>query len=167
MLAIATFVVTRVYLCFMVKIEQAINQSRFESDYHKMIVNLVYTSNWLRDQQMAIFRPHGLLPQHFNVLRILKGRDPEPCSAGEIKEVMLDKAPDLTRLVDKLVKKGLVNRRLCEENRRRMEIFISEAGKQLLRQLNKEMEAFNQQYRNRMSEPEAAELSRLLDRMRG
>ena len=85
------------------KIEEAIKQGRFGSNFHKAVVNLIYTSNWLRDAHTDLFRKYGILSQHFNALRIIKGRHPKPVSAGEIKEVLLDKASDVTRLLDKLV----------------------------------------------------------------
>lgn len=151
----------------MTRIEEAINQPRFKSDYHKMMVNLLYTSNWLRDRQMKIFRPYGILPQHFNIMRILKGRDPKPASAGEIKEVMLDKAPDLTRLVDKLVHLELVDRRLCPENRRRMEIFLTDKGRGILQELNMKVNAMEKEYSRNLTSEEAAKCSELLDKLRG
>jgi len=151
----------------MPKIEKAINQQKFESPYHKLVVNLVYTSNWLRDRQMELFKPFGLLPQHFNILRILKGKEPEPCSAGEIKEVMLDKAPDLTRLVDKLVKQELVDRRLCPSNRRQMDIYLTDKGRKLLEKLNVAIAAEQEEQAKNLAPEEAALCSDLLDKIRG
>ena len=150
----------------MTRIEEAINQTKFKNAYHRMMVNLQYTSNWFRDRQMEIFRPYGLLPQHFNIMRILKGRDPKPASAGEIKEVMLDKAPDLTRLVDKLVHLELVDRRLCPENRRRMEIFLTNNGKEVLKELNDKVSALEQAYSKNLTSEEAALCSDILDKLR-
>ena len=107
---------------------EAINQKSFDSSYEKAVVNLLYTHNWVRDRQQEVFKPYGLKMQHYNVLRILKGRYPEAYSPGEIKEVMLDKAPDLTRLIDKMVDMGLVDRHLCPDNRRKMNVFITDKG---------------------------------------
>lgn len=151
----------------MPKIEKAINQEKFKSFHHKMVVNLLYTSNWIRDQQMEIFRPKGLLPQHFNILRILKGRDPEPASAGQIKEVMLDKAPDLTRLVDKLVKMELVDRRMCPANRRQVEIFLTEKGRRMIAELNDKVAMIEKEYTKHLTSDEARQCSDLLDKLRG
>ncbi|GAA4318017.1 MarR family transcriptional regulator [Compostibacter hankyongensis] len=148
------------------KIEAAIRQTRFTDNYQKMVVNFVYTGNWLRDEQVKIFKAYGILPQHYNALRILKGRYPDPVSPGEIKAVMLDKANDLTRLLDKLVQKEMVQRRLCETNRRKMDVTITPKGLKLIEELEKPLGAFTQTLKKRLTDKEAAQLSRLLDKMR-
>lgn len=148
------------------KIEKAINQASFDSSIQKAVINLVYTSNWMRDKQNKLFKPHGILPQHFNVLKILKGKHPELVSPSYIKEVMLDKAPDLTRLVDKLVQKGWVWRQQCENNRRMVEIGLTEKGIRFLEKLNTEVKANAELIHNRLSESEAEQLSDLLDKLR-
>jgi DNA-binding MarR family transcriptional regulator len=149
-----------------VKLEQAIKQEEFKNLYEKIGVNLIYTGNWFRDKQNQIFRKHDILPQHYNVLRILKGRFPKPASPGEIKEVMLDKGTDVTRLIDKLVNKDLVKRGLCEENRRKMDVVLTEKGLQLLKDLEGPMKLLSDQLKNRLSEGEAETLSFLLDKLR-
>ncbi|MCL6524774.1 MAG: MarR family transcriptional regulator [Thermoflavifilum sp.] len=151
----------------MTRIEQAIKQTKFQDVYQKALINLIYTSNCLRDEQVKALKTYDLLPQHFNVLRIIKGRHPKPVSPGEIKEVMLDKANDLTRLLDKLERKQLIQRNLCPTNRRKMDITLTDAGLKLLDQLNLIMEQFHLKLRNRLSEREADTLSHLLDKMRG
>src|SRR5699024_7299000 len=123
------------YICIM-KIEKVIKQPGFLDDYQKVIVNLIYTGNWLRDEQISLLKPYGILPQHFNVLRILKGSHPRPVSPGSIKEVMIDKASDLTRLLDKLEQKKWVNRKLCRTNRRKMDVTISKEGMAVLERMN-------------------------------
>jgi len=149
------------------KIEQAIKQSSFTSNYQKMLINLMYTGNWLRDEQMKIFKQQDLLPQHFNVLRIIRGSMPAPIAPKEIKEVLIDKAGDLTRLIDKLEKKGLVKRNLCPSNRRKMDISITDKGLELLETFNEPMEAFTQKIQQNISDAQAAQLSNLLDVLRG
>lgn len=149
------------------RIEQAINQRKFKDEYHKIVVNLLFTGNWLRDALGANLKEHGLLPQHYNALRIIKGRHPEPVSAGEIKDVMLDKASDVTRLLDKLEKLEYVQRRLCPHNRRKMDINITPQGIKLLADLDVLMDAFYVDLAARISETEAAALSDLLDKIRG
>jgi len=149
------------------RIEQAINQRKFRDEYHKMVVNLVYTGNWLRDALGANLKAYGLLPQHYNALRIIRGKHPEPLSAGSIKEVMLDKASDVTRLLDKLEKLNLIQRRLCPHNRRKMDINITTQGLQLLDQLDEPMDGFYKDLIVRLTEDDARTLSDLLDKMRG
>lgn len=149
------------------KIGEVIKQVKFRDSYHKALVNLIYTSNWLRDANGKVFREHDILSQHYNVLRIIKGKHPEPISPGEIKEVMLDKASDVTRLIDKLVAKGLVNRGLCEANRRKMDVTITPAGEELIQTLEKPINKLHNQLKKRISPEEAEQLSTLLDTLRG
>jgi DNA-binding MarR family transcriptional regulator len=149
------------------KIEQAINQRKFRDEHHKVVVNLLYTGNWLRDALGANLKSLGLLPQHYNALRIIRGKHPEPLSAGSIKEVMLDKASDVTRLLDKLEKLNYIQRRLCPHNRRKMDINITQQGLQLLDELDVPMDSFYKELIQRLSEEDAKLLSDLLDKMRG
>ncbi|GAA3933202.1 MarR family transcriptional regulator [Chitinophaga oryziterrae] len=149
------------------RIEQAINQRKFRDEHHKVVVNLLYTGNWLRDALGTNLKAHGLLPQHYNALRIIRGKHPEPLSAGSIKEVMLDKASDVTRLLDKLEKLNFIQRRLCPHNRRKMDINITTQGLLLLDQLDEPMDGFYKDLIERLTEDEAKTLSDLLDKMRG
>ena len=148
------------------RIEQAINQTRFRDDYHKVVVNLLYTGNWLRDAMGANLKSHDLLPQHYNALRIIKGKHPEPVSAGNIKEVMLDKASDVTRLLDKLEKLDYIQRRLCPHNRRKMDINITPKGLKILDELDEPMDSFYADLMQRVTVEEASMLSDLLDKVR-
>jgi DNA-binding MarR family transcriptional regulator len=149
-----------------VKIEEAIKQSKFENSYQKALINVIYTANFLRDRQNEMFKAYGLLPQHYNVLRIMNGRFPEAVSAGEIKEVMLDKGNDVTRLVDKLVKLGLAKRSLCKTNRRKMDIIITQKGIQLIKEISDPLKKQITQLKKTISEKEAELLSDLLDKFR-
>jgi DNA-binding MarR family transcriptional regulator len=147
-------------------IEQDIKQPAFKTNLEKAVVNLLYTYNWLRDHSQDVYKPFGLKMQHYNILRILKGKYPEVISPGEIKEVMLDKSPDLTRLLDKLVEMELVDRQLCPENRRKMDIRITKNGLDLLSVLMNRQDTLYKDMASRLDENEAATLSNLLDKMR-
>jgi DNA-binding MarR family transcriptional regulator len=149
------------------QIEKAIKQSKFTDVHEKLVVNMLFTSNWLRDAQNSLLKQYDILPQHYNVLRILKGKHPDPSSPGYIKEVMIDKGNDVTRLLDKLVHKGLVKRSLCEENRRKMDVYITEKGLKILKDLEKPLQGYLAEIKNRISEQEAELMSSLLDKMRG
>jgi DNA-binding MarR family transcriptional regulator len=149
------------------QIEQAIKQPKFNDSYQKLAVNLLYTSNWLRDAQNSLLKEFDILPQHYNILRILKGKHPDPLCPGDIKEVMLDKGNDVTRLLDKLVTKGLVKRSLCEENRRKMDVYITDSGLKLLNDLEKPLHKLLEEIKERVSESEAELVSSILDKMRG
>jgi len=150
----------------MVKIEEAIKQEKFDNSVEKAIVNLIYTHNWLRDGFNTILKPYGLLQQHFNVLRILRGKYPKVACPGDIKDVMLDKGNDITRLLDKLVSMELAERNLCETNRRKMDIRITEKGLALTKELSEKFEERAVGITKRLNEKDAELLSNLLDRMR-
>lgn len=148
------------------KLENDIKQSEFEDEYHRVVVNLIYSANWLRDEQVKLLKPYGLLPQHYNILRILKGKYPNPVSPGEIKAVMVDKANDLTRLLDKLVKKEMAVRNLCPHNHRKMDVSLTDKGVKLLEKMTLSLNTFQKEIKSRLSPKEANVLSDLLDKIR-
>jgi len=148
-----------------VKFEDVIKQKKFESAQQKAILNLIYTHNWVSSLHEAFFKEYDLTMQQYNVLRILRGKHPESICAGEVKEVMLDRNPDLTRLCDRLLKKGLIERATNDENRRQVLLKITKGGLDLL----KEMDPFVQSSLklNGLTEKECLLLSDLLDKLRG
>jgi DNA-binding MarR family transcriptional regulator len=146
---------------------EAIRQQKFNSPIHKAVLNLIYTAAWMRDQQRAVFKNEPIEPQHFNVLRILKGRHPHPVSPGDIKAVMLDKAPDVTRLVDKLVKLQWAKREVGEADRRKVDIGLTAKGLKKLEEMNALITAETKAFKGRLTEVEAEQLSGLLDKLRG
>jgi DNA-binding MarR family transcriptional regulator len=115
-----------------VKLEDAIKQKKFESPLHKATINLMYTANWLHGEFRDLFKSFDITHQQYNVLRILRGMHPNCVNPTEIKEVMLDKNPDITRLCDRLLLMGLIHRNIDKENRRKMKIVITEKGLDLL-----------------------------------
>ena len=130
------------------------------------MINVSYTSNWFRDRQHFIFKNHNILSQHYNVLRIVKGQHPNPASPGYILEVMVDKGRDLTRLVDKLVKLGYLERNTCSDNRRKVDISITSKGIEIVEQVGYEIDVWIKN-NNNLTESEADHLSSLLDKLRG
>jgi len=146
-------------------ISEEIKSTKFENNKVKAIVNLLYTSNWYRDIHKAFIKEYNLQHQHYNVLRIIFGKHPNPISPGQIKEVMLDKGPDVTRLVDKLVKMDLVTRCPGEDNRRAVEIRINSKGQEILKKMNVKIRAVTDLHFG-LSEKEAGILSDLLDKAR-
>ena len=118
------------------------------------------------DKSKVIFKDLGITPQQYNVLRILKGKHPGCCAAGDIKEVMLDKSPDLTRLIDRLIEKGYVTREVCMENRRKLDIAITDKGLAFTKEIGPNLKIQFEQM-NKITNKEAIELSRILDKMRG
>jgi len=146
-------------------IEKDIKQANFKSPYSKAVINILYTNNWLQSLQVEIFKPFGLTLQQYNVLRILRGQYPNPITVIAIIERMLDKMSNASRLVDKLLVKELVVRKLCPHDRRAVDVIITEKGLNLL----EELDALQNQWESKLhglTENEALQLSNLLDKMR-
>lgn len=148
------------------KFEEEIKQSKFKSSREKAIVNILYTGNWLRDNTEGILKPVGINEQHYNILRILRGRHPQTICPGEIKEVLINKRGDLTRLLDKLVKMALVDRYINPDNRRMINLQLTDKGLDLLGRLDIEMKTLNDK-NNSLTDQESEQLSNLLDKLRG
>ena len=148
------------------RIEEPIQQTKpFRNGHHKVIVNLIFTSNWVQDSIKKALKPFGVTIQQYNVLRVLKGAG-KPISTSTIRERLLDKMADTSRMVDRLFQKGLVLRQECEYDKRLVDISLSEAGKELLDSLktvNPQLDAIL----NNLTEAEAQQLSDLLDKARG
>ena len=148
------------------KLEEEISQKHFRNEYHKAAVNVVYTFNWLNNQNVGFFKPLGITPQQFNILRILRGQHPNPATIKLIKERMLDKMSDASRIVEKLRIKGLVERNICSHDRRNVDVCITQKGLDLLAQidlLDKEVDG----RLSSLNEEEIKQLNDLLDKLRG
>lgn len=117
------------------KLEDAIQQKSFRSIEQKTYVNLLYTYYWLIDKTRSIFKEFGITPQQYNVLRILRGSYPKPLSPIQIRERMLDKMSDTSRLVGRLLKKELVSKRVSAKDKRFAEVLINERGLDLLNRM--------------------------------
>lgn len=148
------------------KIEEAIRQRKPMSPLHKVMINLIYTYHWHMEQAAAVFKPFGLTAQQYNVLRILRGRYPEAAPVGEVKAVLLDKNPDLTRLCDRLVEKQLLERGLNCQNRREVLLKITPTGLDLLARIDPVFTEISKEWDN-LSPEESETLSNLLDKLRG
>lgn len=154
------------YICTM-SIETDIKQTApFQSPYHRVMVNLMYTSNWVADSQMRVLKPFGLTLQQYNVLRILRGQHPNPVKVSDITERMLDKMSNASRLVDKLVAKKLVLRTECPSDRRAVDVVITDQGLALLKRLDVHQAKWDEMQGGKLTDEEAIYLSQLLDRLR-
>ncbi|HWD87591.1 MAG TPA: MarR family transcriptional regulator [Mucilaginibacter sp.] len=147
-------------------IEEEIQSTNFEDNYHKVAVNISYTYGWLNNTFKCKFEKHKLTNQQFNVLRILRGQYPNPATVNLIKERMIDKMSDASRIVDRLVQKGLVSRCTNNQDRRAVDIRISEEGMKVLSIMDKEFKP-KDVLKNNLTDEEAAQLSDLLDKLRG
>ncbi|MBU2951945.1 MarR family transcriptional regulator [Tamlana agarivorans] len=136
--------------------------SKFPNAKVKALINIIYTANWVNNIQNEFFKPFGISPQQFNILRILRGAG-EPISVQTIKERMLERSPNTTRLMDKLCAKNLIDRLPCPGDRRVVHIEITISGLQLLDDISKDL---NQDLLENLTEDEASQLSDLLDKIR-
>lgn len=141
-------------------------KGHFRNDYHKGLINLSYTTKQLSYEFFQSLKKHGLAEQQYNVLRILRGfRSEAPLSIGFIKERMLDKDSDVSRIVDRLYEKGLLTRKENSEDRRQKAIEITDKGLALLDKIF-ECEKAADSLLNNLSVEELIELNRLLDKIR-
>jgi DNA-binding MarR family transcriptional regulator len=150
----------------LLKLEREIQQKNFKSAQQKLAVNILFSCNWLNAHYAVFFKGLDITVQQFNVLRILRGQAPTPCALKVIKERMLDRMSDASRIVDKLVAKKYVVRRQCPGDRRAVNLVISERGLQLLEKLDFIDDATRNIFKN-ISEEETERLNDLLDKMRG
>lgn len=147
-------------------IEQDIKQAQFRNNHQKGIINIIYTYNWLMERIKNILASEDITHQQFNILRILRGAHPSPLSTLQIRERMLDKMSDTSRIVDRLVAKGLVTKSISPVDKRLVDVVISEAGQQLLQKLDTRVEEMDN-ILGGLTEAEAQQLSNLLDQVRG
>jgi len=148
------------------KIEKAIQQKRpFRNEYHRAAVNLIYSSNWIMEHHKEFFKKYGLTMKQYNVLRILKGAG-VPVSTSIIRERLVDKNADASRIVDRLAKKSLISKTVSSTDKRLVEVVLTEAARKLLATMAKKEEAL-EHVLHHLTEQEAQQLNVLLDKMRG
>jgi len=111
-------------------------QTSFKNTYQKTRLNIHFTHSFLSNKSQELFKSYGLSPSQFNVLRILRGQHPKSASIGLIKERMLDRSSDVSRIADRLVNKNLIKRYECKVDRRQKEIIISKKGLALLSKMD-------------------------------
>ncbi|MGB3607363.1 MAG: MarR family transcriptional regulator [Psychroserpens sp.] len=136
--------------------------SRFPNQKVKAMLNIIFTANWITNYQKEFFKDFGISPQQYNILRILKGAT-EPLSVQMIKDRMIERSPNATRLMDKLCAKLLIERLASEFDRRVVKIAITTKGLALLNDIPNDL---NKELLQNLTETEAAQLSDLLDKMR-
>ncbi|WP_396184149.1 MarR family winged helix-turn-helix transcriptional regulator [Flavobacterium sp.] len=148
------------------KIEEIIKSNSVISNEKRTVLNIMFTQNIVSDAFNEILRTFDLSVEQFNVLRILRGQKGKPANMCVIQERMIAKTSNTTRLVDKLLLKGLVNRVVCEQNRRKMEITITEKGLKLLNELDPKIEAHEILFANNLTKQELENLNELLEKYR-
>jgi DNA-binding MarR family transcriptional regulator len=145
-------------------IEKDIKQPKFNSEYQKGVINIIYTYNWTREKLQQIFDKEDLTPQQFNILRILRG-SAAPLSTLQIRDRMLDKMSDTSRIVDRLVIKGLAKKVINKSDKRLVDVTISDKGKKVLQNMD-QFESDIEGITKNLSLNEAKTLNKLLDKIR-
>lgn len=148
------------------QIDKEIQSTNFEDDYQKVIINISYTYGWITNITRDKFEQYNLTSQQFNILRILRGQYPCPATVNLLKERMIDKMSDASRIVDRLIQKGMVSRCTNKKDRRAVDIRISDRGLEILSKMDVEFKA-KDILQAHLTEEEAAQLSDLLDKLRG
>jgi len=147
------------------KIEDEIKQQKFKTPHQKAVLNLIYTTSWMQGRQKDIFKTFNITLQQFNILRILRGQHPNSTSATEIKSRMLDKNSDVSRLLDRLLAKKVITKRVSPNDKRAADVNLTEEGMELLKAIDKKQTQIDNVLL--LSEEEAIILSDLLDKSRG
>jgi DNA-binding MarR family transcriptional regulator len=147
------------------KIDQQIQQPKFIDEYHKLLINLIFTGNYVTMHQTNVLKPFGLTPQQYNLLRILRGKHPQSISVGDAQERMIFPSSNVTRITDRLIEKGLVLRSGNVTNRRVQDLSILESGITLLTKIDAHYEQIISVLAN-LDKKEAELLNFLLDKIR-
>ena len=145
-------------------IEKDIHQKKFRNEYQKSVINLIYTYNWMNEKSKVILDRCDITSQQFNILRILRGAG-EPLSTLQIRQRMLDRMSDTSRIVDRMLKKGLVKKVICNTDKRLVDVSISDKGKEILSKMDQYQEEMDGIFKN-LTEEEAQVLNNLLDKIR-
>ena len=147
------------------KIEDEIHQTQFRNQKQKLAINITFTHYWLMDRFRQLLKQYDISSQQFNILRILRGQYPQPSSVNLLKERMLDKSSDASRLIDRLKIKGLVQRKQCKSDRRAVDILITEKGLEILKKIDAHNTELDSVF-DKLSEKETEKLNELLDKLR-
>jgi len=145
-------------------IEKDIQQQQFRNDYQKATVNIIFSAGWLQEKIKTFLDAEDITPQQYNILRILRGNK-EPLSTLQIRERMLDKMSDTSRIVERMLKKGLVEKKVCSKDKRLVDVVLSKRGYGLLERLDKKNTELDN-ILQALSPEETHTLNALLDKMR-
>jgi len=148
-----------------VGIEKDIHQNNFTSARQKAMINLLYSYGWIIEKIKNFLASEDITHQQFNILRILRGSHPKPLSTLQIRERMLDKMSDTSRIVDRLIVKDLVKKNICPADKRLVDVTITDKGQKLLKKIDAQTDPVFDIMGN-LSEKEAETLNLLLDKLR-
>ena len=138
------------------------------SDIHrKMVVHILHTANWLDNKISGLLKKFDITHVQFNILKVLEDKHPKPLSVGKVKEGLLFSNSDMTRILDRLVKKRLVERNICPVNRRQIDVEITNIGLKLLNDIAPELtKVLNEYYVEKINDEEAIFISEKLKLIR-
>jgi DNA-binding MarR family transcriptional regulator len=148
-----------------IAIEEEIQQTHFADLVDKAIINVVYTANLFQARLAQLLKPFGLTLQQFNILRILRGQHGNPIALYEVKNRMIDRNPDVSRIVDRMVRKGLIERAICPSDKRQADLRLLPKGEAILAATDPVIEQSGHQQRS-IPAADLTKLSSLLDRLR-
>lgn len=148
------------------KIEEVIKSNVQMNNSKKVVLNIIYTQNIINDHFNEILKPHDLSSEQYNVLRILRGQKGQPANMCLIQERMLAKTSNTTRLVDKLLLKEFVTREVCPNNRRKIEVLITQKGLDVLTELDPKVIKHEQKFSQNLNSDELQQLNLLLEKYR-
>ncbi|HTF20724.1 MAG TPA: MarR family transcriptional regulator [Chryseolinea sp.] len=146
-------------------LEQDIKQEKFSDEHEKVVINVLFTASWLYNKNASRLKAHDITPEQYNVLRILRGSYPRALMLADVTSRMIDKSSNATRLVEKLRQKGLLRREVCENNRRQVDIVVTNQGLDLLKRIDEEAASWLESLRV-ITKEEAKEVNRVLDKLR-
>ncbi len=148
------------------EIEKEIKQNKFKDEIHKLMINQLITGKWITNLIAKQLKPFGITNQQYNVLRILRGQKSNYISVNAISDRMIDKMSNVSRLIDKLVDKKLVQRKINKDDRRQADIVINQKGLDLVKAIEDTEDDLKSNFKS-LSEEEAKQLNDLLDKLRG
>jgi len=146
-------------------IENDIHQNKFRSARHKAMINIMFTYGWILEQIKMFLEKEDITHQQYNILRILRGSAPDPLSTLQIRERMIDKMSDTSRIVDRLIVKEFVKKCTCPKDKRLVDVTITDKGQKLLKKLDAESDHMDKII-NELTEKECETLNLLLDKIR-
>ena len=155
-----------IHIFVFMNLEQSISQSKFDSEQEKLMINIIYSANLLNLITSRLFKPYDISPQQYYVLRILRGQKGESIALMDIEHRMLDKSSNVSRLVDKLISKDLINRSISSKDRRRIEIVITSRGVSVLKEIDVILSEMNSKIKAIISDDNAKQTNRILDQLR-
>lgn len=147
------------------RLEEELRTTKFQDDIHKAQLNILFSAAWIRTRLLASVKPHGITIEQFNVLRIVRGKQPDGILIKDITRRMLERNSNTTRIIDRLEEKGLVERHFPRHDRRQRPIYLTPAGADLLASIDREWAEKNPHQANWTTE-EARSVNVLLDKMR-